>query len=55
MIKDDGVKVSLTIKFKTSVAGVFGYCLGALRHCVLCELTGKEESDCGLDLSTGES
>ena len=35
--------------------GVLGDSLGALRHGVLGQFTGQQESDCCLDLPTGDS
>lgn len=35
-------------------AGVLGHSLGALRHGVLGQLTGQEQTDGGLDLSAGD-
>ena len=35
-------------------AGVLGHGLGALRHGVLGQLTGEEQTDCGLDLPGGD-
>ena len=34
--------------------GVLGHSLGALRHGVLGQFTGQEETDSGLDLSAGD-
>lgn len=35
-------------------AGVFGDGLCAFTDCVLCQLTGQEKTNCGLDLPTGD-
>ena len=47
--------VCLQIMFNDLLgAGVLGDGLGALRHGVLGELTGKEEPDSSLDLTRGD-
>ena len=35
-------------------AGVLGHSLGALRHCVLCQLSRQKEANCSLDFTRGD-
>merc|ERR1719464_1151565 len=35
-------------------AGVLGHSLGALRHCMLCQLSRQKEANCSLDFTRGD-
>ena len=54
MVVLKGLSFVVLSKLSLLGAGVLGYSLGSLRHGVLGQFSGEEQTDSGLDLSGGD-